>query len=84
MSQLYDNAKNLTKKTLGTGYGNKEKALKTLLIVQKIPLIKQKQIIITMFNRAKFHKYQTSGMRQAMRVYAKWLKERNIKYSFKK
>lgn len=84
MSQLYDNAKHLTKKTMGTGYSNKEKALKTLIIVQKLPSIKQQQIIITMFNRAKFHKYQTAGMRQAMRVYAKWLKERNIKYSFKK
>ena len=36
-----------------------------------------------MFNRAKFHKYQTPGMRSAMKVFAKWLKERNIKYSLK-
>ena len=83
MSKLYNNAKNPTKKTLGTGYGTKEKALDTLEIIKKLPEIKQKQIVITMFNRAKFHKYQTPGMRSAMKVFAKWLKERNIKYSLK-
>lgn len=29
----------------------------------------------SLVNRAKYHKYQTSGMRQAMKVYKKWLIE---------
>ena len=32
-----------------------------------------------MYNRAKFHKYQTANMREAMKVYKKWLKLHGIK-----
>jgi hypothetical protein len=31
------------------------------------------QIVNTMYNRAKHHKYQTTGMKGAMKVYKSWL-----------
>ena len=31
-----------------------------------------------MYNRAKYHPHQTEGMREAMKVFEKWL-EKNIK-----
>ena len=84
MSKLYNNARNPSKKTLGTGYGSREKAIETLEIIKKVPKVKQTQIIVTMFNRAKFHKYRTKDMEAAMRVFSEWMKKRDIKHSFKK
>ena len=84
MSRLYNNAKDPSKKTLGTGYGSKQKAENTLKIIKKLPEVKQKQIVITMFNRAKFHKYRTKDMEAAMKVFSKWMDAKKIRYSFKK
>ena len=61
----------------GTGYANKEKALYTIKLIENFDLTYQKQVILTMYNRAKFHRYQTQGMLDAMKIYKKWLK--NIK-----
>ena len=84
MSKLYNNAKDPSKKTLGTGYGSKQKAENTLKIIKNLPEVKQKQIVITMFNRAKFHKYRTKDMEAAMKVYSKWMDKKKIRYSIKK
>jgi hypothetical protein len=43
----------------GTGYANKEKAIKTLELIENYNITYQKQVVLTMYNRAKFHKYQT-------------------------
>ena len=75
---LYEN-KHPNRSLKGTGYANKEKALFTIELVKGYDLIYQKQVIITMYNRAKFHKYQTANMREAMKVYKKWLKLHGIK-----
>ena len=84
MSKLYNNARDPSKKTLGTGYGSKEKAIETLKIIKSVPKIKQTQIVVTMFNRAKFHKYRNKNMEAAMRVFSIWMKKRGIKHSFNK
>ena len=73
MTSLYDNG--INPKTKGTGYGSEEKAKKTLQLIKKKPLTYQWQVVNTMYNRAKFHKYQTDGMRDAMEVYEKWIKK---------
>ena len=75
---LYED-KHPNKSLKGTGYANKEKALYTINLIQKYDLNYQKQIIITMYNRAKYHRYQTQGMLDAMKIYKKWLKLYNIK-----
>jgi hypothetical protein len=61
--------------TKGTGFKDKQKALDTLNIIKNRDLTYQKQIVITMYNRAKFHPHQTKEMRDAMKVYFDWLKK---------
>ena len=59
--------------TKGTGFKNKQKALDTLQIIKDRDMKYQKQVVTTMYNRAKYHPYQTDGMKEAMKVYEKWL-----------
>ena len=84
MSKLYNNARDPSKKTLGTGYGSAEKAKQTLEIIKTVPEVKQTQIVVTMFNRAKFHKYRTKDMEEAMNIFSIWMKKRGIKHSKRK
>ncbi len=77
-TQLYNHNKKPNKSVKGTGYGSKEKAFKTLSIIKREPLVKQKQIVITMYNRAKFHKHRTKKMNEAMKVYEPWMRKKNI------
>jgi hypothetical protein len=61
--------------TKGTGFKDKQKALDTLEIIKNRDLTYQKQVVTTMYNRAKYHPHQTPDMKDAMKVYAKWLKD---------
>ena len=57
----------------GTGYKDKIKALHTLKIIKVRDMIYQKQVVNTMYNRAKYHPHQTDKMREAMKVFKEWL-----------
>jgi hypothetical protein len=57
----------------GTGYKNKEKAIETLKLIKKRDKIYQFQVVNTMYNRARFHPNQTKEMREAMKIFKKWL-----------
>jgi len=59
----------------GTGFKNKQKALDTLEIIKNKSLIYQKQVVNTMYNRAKYHPYQTKDMKEAMKIFKEWLKK---------
>jgi hypothetical protein len=61
--------------TKGTGFKDKQKALDTLKIIKNRNIIYQKQVVTTMYNRAKYHPYQTPAMREAMKIFSKWLKK---------
>ena len=54
-------------------YGTKERALKTLKRLRRKPKAYQRQVAVTMYYRAKHHKYQTKGMKEAMKVYGTFL-----------
>lgn len=56
-------------RTAGTGYGSAEKARKTLKLLKGKPSAYRRQVIGTLYYRAKYHKYQTQGMREAMGVF---------------
>jgi len=58
----------------GTGFSNKEIAYKTLDLIKNRCLRYQFDVINTMYNRAKYHPNQTSGMKDAMKIYKNWLK----------
>ena len=59
--------------TKGTGFKDKQKALDTLKIIKNRDLTYQKQVVNTMYNRAKYHPHQTDGMKEAMKIFNKWL-----------
>ena len=63
--------------TKGTGFKDKQKAIDTLKIIKDRDIIYQKQVINTMYNRAKYHLNQTSKMKDAMKIFKKWLDKNN-------
>lgn len=65
--------------TKGTGFKNKQKALDTLKIIKDRDIIYQKQVVLTMYNRAKYHPHQTDDMKEAMIVFKKWLDKNSKK-----
>jgi hypothetical protein len=73
-TRLFNNARSGKPRVPGTGYGTRERALKTIRKLRGKPATLKKQIITTMYYRAKHHKYQTQGMRNAMKVYRPYLK----------
>lgn len=71
---LYSNGKK--KPRTKTGYGNAEKARMTLKNIKKFDKVYQVQVVNTLYNRAKYHKYQTKDMRAAMKIFKTWLSKR--------
>jgi hypothetical protein len=69
---LYED-KHPTTSTKGTGFKNKQKALETLKIIKDRDITYQRQVVNTMLNRAKYHPHQTEEMKDAMKVFQKWL-----------
>ena len=65
--------------TKGTWFKDKQKALDTLNIIKDRDIIYQKQVVNTMYNRAKYHPHQTVTMKEAMQVFKKWLQKNNKK-----
>jgi hypothetical protein len=70
--EIYTNAHPETT-VKGTGYKNKEIALKTLELIKNKPIKSQFLIINVLYQRAKYHKNQTKDMLESMRVFKKWL-----------
>ena len=54
-------------------YGTAERARQTLKRLRGKPKAYQRQVAVTMFYRAKHHKFQTKGMKEAMKVYGHFL-----------
>ena len=59
--------------TKGTGFKDKKKALDTLKIIKDRDITYQRQVVNTMYNRAKYHPHQTEEMKDAMKVFKEWL-----------
>ena len=60
--------------THGLGFKNKEKAIFTIKTIRKRELKYQVNVIATMLGRAKKHPNQTSGMREAIKIFTVWMK----------
>ena len=54
-------------------YGTAERARRTLKRLRGKPKAYQRQVATTMYYRAKHHKFQTKGMRNAMKIYGHFL-----------
>jgi hypothetical protein len=81
MAVFNDNPPN-KKPRLHLGYGTANRARRSVRLLQKQPKKYQSQAAHTLYYRAKYHKHQTKGMRNAMRIYSKFIK--TLKQSGKK
>ena len=62
------------KPKLRLGYGTANRARRSVKLLRKQPKQYQTQAAHTLYYRAKYHKYQTKGMRNAMKIYRKFMK----------
>ncbi|ANS05297.1 cytidylyltransferase like protein [uncultured Mediterranean phage] len=62
-------------KIKGSGYDSLKRAKSTIRSIKTKSKSEQKEIVETMYNRAKYHDSQTGGMREAMEVFEQWLTE---------
>jgi len=72
--QLFNDAPSGAPRTRGIGYGTAEKARKSIRLLKGKPAPYRRQVATTMFFRAKYHKYQNEGMRNAMKVWGDYIK----------
>ena len=56
-----------------TGFKDAETAKHTIKLIKNRDLTYQKRVIQTMYNRAKYHPYQTKQMKEAMKIFKSWL-----------
>lgn len=61
--------------TIKVGFKNKQAALESIDKIKKKTKPYQIKVIITLYYRAKYHPHQTEEMRQAMKIFRKWLKK---------
>lgn len=67
-----------------TGFKNSALALQTIKLVSKRSLKYQYDVINTMYNRAKYHPYQTNEILKAMKIFYTWLQKykNNDKFNY--
>lgn len=73
--QLFNDNPRGAPRTRGIGYGTAERARKSIRLIKGKPTAYQMQVATTMFFRAKYHKYQTKGMKEAMKVWGDYIKK---------
>lgn len=71
--QLFNDNPRGKPRTRGIGYGTAERARKSIHLLKGKPKAYQLQVATTMYYRAKHHKYQNQGMRDAMKVWGKYI-----------
>ena len=73
--QLFNDNPRGHPRTRGIGYGTAKKAKESIQKLQGNPLAYKMQVATTMYYRAKYHKYQNEGMRQAMKIWDEYRKK---------
>ena len=63
--------------TIKVGFKDKNTALESIEKIKKKPKGYQVKVIITLYYRAKFHPNQTKKMKEAMKIFKKWLMKFN-------
>lgn len=71
--QLFNDNPRGRSRVSGLGYGTRKRARNSIRRLKKMPRAYQQQAATTMYYRAKYHKYRTEGMRNAMKEYGKFL-----------
>jgi len=65
-------------KSISAGFKDEKTAIETINKIKKKPHGYQVKVILTMYNRAKYHPHQTSDIKKAMKVYRKWLDKNTL------
>jgi hypothetical protein len=60
-------------KSAGVGFKDEETAIKSINKIKNKDITYQKQVITTLYNRAKYHPHQTNNIRKAMKIFKKFL-----------
>jgi serine/threonine protein kinase len=71
---IFNDNPSTKKPKLRLGYGTLNKARKSVKLLRKEPRQYQMQAAHTLYYRAKYHKYQTKGMKNAEKVYGNFIK----------
>jgi hypothetical protein len=71
--QLFNDNPRGRPRTRGIGYGTADKARKSIKLLKGKPAVYRRQVATTMFYRAKYHKYQTQGMKEAQKVWGEYI-----------
>jgi hypothetical protein len=72
--QLFNDNPRGHPRTRGIGYGTAKKARESIHKLKGKPAPYKRQVATTMYYRAKYHKYQNKGMREAMKVWGEYIK----------
>ena len=73
--QLFNDSPRGHPRTRGIGYGTAKKARESIQKLRGKPDAYKRQVATTMYYRAKYHKYQNEGMRQAMMIWGEHIKK---------
>lgn len=73
-SQLFNDNPRGKPRLRTLGYGTRKKAKNSIAQLKKMPANYQRQAATTMYYRAKYHKYRTADMEEAMEEYGKFLR----------
>lgn len=71
--QLFNDNPRGRPRTRGIGYGTADRARRSISLLRGKDRAYARQVATTMYYRAKHHKYQTEGMRAAMRIWKAYL-----------
>jgi hypothetical protein len=85
MNKLYSNNNHPELNIKNTGFKDAIIVKNTLNIIKNRSILYQKSVIITMYNRAKYHPYITPEMKEGMKIMKKWLidnKNKSYKYEY--
>jgi hypothetical protein len=72
---LFDDNPRGRPRLAGLGYGNAQRARRSVRRLRAMPYAYQIQAAQTMYYRAKYHARQTVGMRDAMLIYRDFLRK---------
>lgn len=72
-SQLFNDNPRGSPRVKGIGYGTAKKARNSIQKIKHMPFAYRHQVATTMYYRAKYHKYQTKGMKEAQNVWGDYI-----------
>lgn len=72
--QLFNDNPRGRPRTRGIRYGTAEGARKSIQLLRGKDKAYARQVATTMYYRAKHHKYQTAGMKAAMKVWGEYIR----------